>query len=97
MHFAYDETAWEKIEDLIPLEVQEKIYKDFDWFISEMRKSPFERKSYYHDVDSLNDERVINLFVSLKSNDKNGKPQAPYFTSELRQKIKERLLSLYSK
>lgn len=98
MHFAYDETAWEKIEDLIPLDVQEKIYKDFDWFIGEMRKSPFERKSYYHDVDSLNDERVINLFVSLKSKpDKYGKPQAPYFTSELRQKIKERLLSLYSK
>lgn len=98
MHFAYDKTAWDKIEDLIPLDVQEKIYKDFDWFISEMRKEPYERYRFYRNIDSNDDKRVIESFVSLKSQpDNKGRLRAPYFTPELRQKIRNRLLSLYCK
>ena len=96
-HFAFDERAWSYIESVIPdRETRESLYKDWTWFIGEMRKAPSVRYQYYQNIDNTDDEHVIASFCSLKRGfNKNGKEKAPYFTEELRERIKERLLSIY--
>lgn len=97
LHFAFDKEAWNKIKDLVPIESREKLFSDYDWFMREMRKRPQDR-NYYQSIDSSDDKRVIESFVTLKAKpNKNGRNQAPYFTPEVRSKIRERLLSLYCK
>lgn len=95
-HFYNDPGAWNNIETLIPLQFRDKIKSDFDWFIGEMRKDPGSRFKYYRDFNVEDDEHIIFAFCRLKESlNSYGKPMAPYFSKDLREAIKSRLLSIY--
>lgn len=94
--FTYDKEAWQKFEDLIPDNTRKDLYNDFKWFIEQMRLEPKHRPKYYQNIDEKNNAIVINRFCHLKEKpDKFGRSLAPYFTQNLRIKIKERLISIY--
>lgn len=95
-HFYNDPEAWNNIETLIPMQFRDKIKSDFDWFIGEMRKDPGSRFKYYRDFNVEDDEHIIFAFCRLKESlNSYGKPMAPYFSKDLRDAIKSRLLSIY--
>lgn len=89
-HFVSDSDAWTKIEDLIPEDYRERVYKDYSWFVKEIKKEPNNSK-YYGCIDSKDDKLVIEKFVNLKKNKDKG------LSPEIRKKIKDRLLSIYCK
>ena len=89
-HFVSDSDAWTKIEDLIPEDYRERVYKDYSWFVKEIKKEPNNSK-YYGGIDSKDDKLVIEKFVNLKKNKDKG------LSPEIRKKIKDRLLSIYCK
>ena len=91
--FKYDQSAWDKIKDLIPND---------GWTNSKgktRRELIKEDLIWYQDSNmSIGDNRkdIIRFCDKFKTQpDKNGKQQGQYYTLELRKAIKERLLSLY--
>ena len=89
-YIAFDDYAWTIIAQTITNEtMREKIRYDWEWFISEIRIEPARNRKYYKDLDNHNNENVIFSFCNLK------KDKANYFPIELRQRIKELLLSIY--
>ena len=94
-YFYNDKEAWDLIKDLVPDSDQKRLKKDLDWFQALMQKPKLARE-YYSKVDENNDTETIERFCHLKEgNNQKGKLKAPYFTEELREKIKERLMSHY--
>ena len=103
-YFYNDENAWDLIKKVIDdKETQNKIKKDFLWFVKLLRQPKGNRKDekgkqYYNDVDEKDNSIVIEKFCSLKQGkNKNGKDKASYFTPELREKVKEILIKYYYK
>ena len=79
----------------MPKYAEKELKSDLEWFQEELRK-PKDRRKFYSKIDVNDNIQTIEQFCHLKEKDKDGKPQAPYFTKELRGKIKERLLSYYA-
>ena len=90
--FYNDPKAWEHIQKLIPPKYQRNVKDDFDWFAEEINKSPNQRKKYYRDVNEQDDKTVIEKFCNLKLNQ-----EPPYFTQDIREQVKKRLMSIYCK
>lgn len=85
--FYCDDAAWDYIEEIIPNSSKKKIKEDLDWFQCELKK-PKEQRKFYKDIESTNNKIVIEKFCSLKQ-------ATSYFSSNLRGKVKDLLLSLY--
>ncbi len=97
LYFYADDGAWNIIKGHIPNFVQEDIYTDLDWFQREFRKPAKSRWKAYQKIDENNNKIVIEKFCSLKSGpDKFGRIQAPYFTEDLREKLRSILLQYYN-
>ena len=94
-YFYNDDKAWDIIKDIVPDESKNKIEQDLKWFQGELQKPREKRHKYYQSIDENNNNNTIERFCRLKEMEKDGKPQAPYFTKELREQIKQRLLSHY--
>ena len=94
-YFYNDDEVWEVIDSIVPIKSKTKIKGDLNWFQEEIRKPRQERSKYYQNIDETNNSLVIDKFCHLKERPKNGKEQAPYFTKELRECIRERLISYY--
>lgn len=90
--FFCDATAWDKIKDLVPKESQSRLKDDLDWYQRELNKG--NSSKYYSKVRRDSNKDTIAIFVRLKDG-KGGKQKADYFTEELRDIIKQRLMSLY--
>lgn len=90
--FFCDATAWDKIKDLVPKESQSRLKDDLDWYQRELNKGISSK--YYSKVRRDSNKDTIAIFVRLKDG-KGGKQKADYFTEELRDIIKQRLMSLY--
>ncbi len=88
-YFYNDEKAWNLIEELIPFESREEMKNDFLWFQSEIKKEP-KKRNYYQNIKAQNNQKVIEAFCRLH---KNQRPK--YFTQELREKVKQKLLEYY--
>lgn len=89
------EKAWkELIEPLLPEEQKKEgkgvysIREDWKWFWELMGK-PTNNRRYYKDVNSSNNNEVINIFRNIK------KSSAPYYTQNLRDKIHSVLMEHY--
>ncbi len=95
-YFYNDKQAWELIKDLVPDFAKNNLKSDLKWFQEELQKPREKRYKYYQQINENNNSDTIERFCRLKEKEKNGKPQAPYFTKELREQIKERLLSFYA-
>ena len=66
------------------------------FFQKEFSKPQGSRGYNYNNINEFDNRTVIEKFSTLKMGEnKNGKPQAPYFTKELRLIIKEKLMELY--
>lgn len=89
--FFCDATAWDKIKDLVPKETQSRLKDDLEWYQRELNKGI---SKYYPKVRRDSNKETIAIFVRLKDG-KSGKQKADYFTEELREIIKQRLMSLY--
>lgn len=94
-YFYNDGKAWDIIKDIVPDESKNKIEQDLKWFQGELQKPREKRYKYYQSIDENNNNNTIERFCRLKEMEKDGKPQAPYFTKELREQIRQRLLSHY--
>ena len=92
--FYDDSNAWNIIKDLVSEFAKDKLKDDLKWFQEELQKPKDERK-FFKQINVNNNSQTIEQFCHLKEQEKNGKPQAPYFTKELREQIKQRLLSYY--
>lgn len=90
--FYRDAAAWDKIKDLVPKESQSRLKDDLDWYQKELNKGISSK--YYSKVRRDSNKDTIAIFVRLKDG-KGGKQKADYFTEELRDIIKQRLMSLY--
>lgn len=94
-YFYNDDTVWNVIKDLVPIKDRDNLQKDLRWFQTELQK-PKNERSFYPQINVNDNFRTIEAFCRLKEKDKDGKPQAPYFTKELRDCIKQRLISYYA-
>ena len=94
--FFNDSNVWNIIKDLVPDIAKNDLKKDLEWFQKEMQKPSEKRYKYYQQIDANNNKDTIERFCRLKEKDKNGKPQAPYFTKDLRERVKQYLLSYYA-
>ena len=95
--FYCDKNIWFHIEMLITDEkAKKKIKDDLDWFQNEISSKPIGQRGYYDGIEEKDNKTVIEKFCNLKKgkNDK-GQEKAPYFTEELRHKIKQKLFELY--
>lgn len=90
-YFFEDPNSWELVMDIIPNKDRHKFRSDWNWFLDEMRKPKEQRKPYYQGIDVYNNELVINKFCKLKKD----KPDGKYFTDEMREKVKTRLMEKY--
>lgn len=90
--FYNDRSCWDKIKDLVPPANAEKIKGDLKWFQEELQKG--KDSKYYAKVKRESNKDAIAVFCKLKDGTY-GKENAKYFSQDLRDKIKERLLSLY--
>lgn len=90
--FYNDPEAWKYIQKWIPPKYQRNVKDDFDWFVEQINQSPNQRKKYYRDVDEQDNKTVIEKFCNLKLNQ-----EPPYFTQDLREQVKEHLMSIYCK
>lgn len=88
-YFYDDSEAWNIIKDIVPDASKDKIKQDLEWFQAELQK-PRKIRKYYQRIDENNDNESIECFCHLKEK------QAPYFTKELREQIRQRLLSHYA-
>ena len=95
LFFYEDDKAWSYIEKYVPEKDREELHNDLIWFQDQMRKPKANRYEYYQNLDERDNEVIINKFCHLKKEPKNGKDQAPYFTTSLREKIKEILNKIY--
>lgn len=94
--FYEDDNAWYYIESVVPERDREKLHNDLKWFQEQIRKPKSERYKYYQTLDERNNGLIIDKFCHLKEMpDKNGRVQAPYFTTQLRERIKEILNKIY--
>lgn len=90
--FYNDPKAWEHIEDLIPTnDKQEAKRQLFDWFVKNF-KLPTNQRKWYNRVDEQDNKTVITKFCTQQSDQK-----FPYFTQDIREQVKERLMSIYCK
>lgn len=90
--FYNDPKAWEQIEDLIPTnDKQEAKRQLFDWFVKHF-KLPTNQRKWYNGVDEQDNKMVITKFCNQQSDNK-----FPYFTKDIREQVKERLMSIYCK
>ena len=96
-YFYNDDEVWEVIDSIVPIVSKTGIKRDLNWFQEQIRKPRQERLNYYQSIDETNNSLVIDKFCHLKERPKNGKEQAPYFTKELRERIRERLISYYAR
>ena len=87
-YFSLDPKAWDYMKDYVPQRYQAKIREDFEWFIGEIRKEK-KFRSYYKEIDKLDNRQVINRFCNLK------KKQAFYFSDDLRSTLRDVLLKRY--
>ncbi len=87
-HFYEDPEGWDFIGKMVPDKDREKLHKDYDFFIGDMKKGG--EAKYYKDVDATDDKQVIGKFCDLKR-----KQHLPYFPDSLREKIREKLLERY--
>ncbi len=90
--FVFDNRAWNVIENIVPDESRKMLKRDLEWFQKEMQD---DKRQYYQKIDPCDNVKTIQKFCELKRQEKGGKPQAYYFTDELRKQIKERLISHY--
>lgn len=100
IYFYNDSKAWYYIEPLILTdEACKRIKSDLEWFQSVMQKPRGTRGYNYDSIDENNNRDVIEKFCSLKmGNDHStGKPKAPYFTMQIRDLVKRKLISIYCK
>ena len=88
-YFYNDEQAWELIKDLVPDFAKSDLKSDLEWFQKEELQKPREERKYYQRIDESNNNGAIECFCHLKEN------KVSYFTKELREQIKQRLLSYY--
>lgn len=90
--FYNDPRAWEYIKDLIPTnDKQEAKRQLFDWFVKHF-KLPTNQRKWYNGVDEQDNKMVITKFCTQQSNQ-----EPPYFTEDIRERVKERLMSIYCK
>ena len=96
-YFFNDKNFWFYIEPLITdNKTKKSIKKDLEWFQDEFSKPIGSRGYIYNNINEFDNKAVIEKFSTFKmGKDKKGKIQAPYFTTELRTKIKEKLMELY--
>lgn len=85
--FYNDGEAWDKIKELVPIESQQKLKGDLEWYQGELKKGG--NSKYYSKVRRDSNKDAIAVFVRLKDG------KADYFPEELRNAIKQRLMSLY--
>lgn len=89
-YFYNDSSAWNIIKELVPKEVQGKLYVDLKWFQKELQ-NPKDKRKYYKLLDENDNVKTIETFCRLKEKD----AQTSYFTKELREQIRQRLLAYY--
>lgn len=90
-YFYLDKNVWYHLEPLIKSkDAKRKIKKDLDWFLSEISR-PNKLRDYYQNLNVQDNKAVIEKFCNLKKGDKT----ASYFTEELRECIKTKLMELY--
>lgn len=84
------------IEEIIPDDAnKKKIMEDVEWFVNTM-SNPVKKQEYYKNVDMKDTKAIIDKLLSLKSGlGKDGKKKAPYFSDELRAKVRDRLYIKY--
>ncbi len=92
VYFYNDQNCWDKIKDIVPSVNANKIKKDLKWFQEELQKGT--NSKYYARVKRESNRDAIAIFCKLKDGSF-GKEDAKYFPQDLRDKIKQRLLSLY--
>ena len=91
LYFYNDNGCWDKIKDLVPPSDANKLRKDLEWFQQQLQKG---NSKYYSRVKRESNRDAITIFCKLKDGSF-GKEDAKYFPQDLRDKIKQRLLSLY--
>ena len=84
------------IEEIIPDDAnKKKIMEDVEWFVNTM-SNPVKKQEYYKNVDMKDTKAIIDKLLSLKSGlGKDGKKKAPYFSDELRAKVRDYLYIKY--
>ena len=86
--FYCDKNAWYHIEQIVSgNNAKNSIKEDLDWFQNDI-SLPNDQRKYYKGLDESNNRLVIEKFYNLKRN-------APYYTEEIRKRIREKLISLY--
>lgn len=91
LYFYNDNGCWDKIKDLVPPSSANKLRNDLEWFQQQLQKG---NSKYYPRVKRDSNIEAIALFCKLKDGT-NNKEDAKYFPQDLRDKIKQRLMSLY--
>ena len=88
--FYNDPRAWEHIEDLIPTnDKQEAKQQLFDWFVKNF-KLPTNQRKWYNGVNEQDNKKVITKFCNQQPREK-----FPYFTKDIREQVREHLMSIY--
>lgn len=60
--FYSDENAWDKVRTMIPLEIRDKVQRDFDWFQKEYQKG---QNSRYYARSSRENSKVIDALFKM--------------------------------
>jgi hypothetical protein len=60
--FYSDENAWDKVRTMIPLEIRDKVQRDFDWFQKEYQKG---QNSRYYARASRENSKVIDALSKM--------------------------------
>lgn len=88
--FYNDLMAWGHIKDLIPTnDKQEAKQQLFDWFVENF-KLPTNKRKWYRGVDEQDNKTVITKFCTQQPNE-----EFPYFTKDIREQVREHLMSIY--
>lgn len=90
--FYNDPEAWKHIENWIPTnDKQEAKRQLFDWFVENF-KLPTNKRKWYRGVNEQDNKTVITKFCNQQSDNK-----FPYFTKDIREQVRNHLMSIYCK
>ncbi len=99
-YFYCDKNVWWHLEPLIDNQTAKReIKKDLNWFQNDIFSKPKGQRGYssYDNIDEKDNKKVIEKFCNLKrGKNAKGEEQAPYFTENLRECIRKKLMYWYN-
>lgn len=88
--FYNDPMAWKYIKGLIPPNYKQEAKRElFDWFVKDL-KLPTDQRQWYKRVDVQDNTTVITKFCNQQP-----RGNFPYFTEDIREKVRKCLMSIY--